>query len=96
MGYDLSVLAGCGWLRGIKLVNGTSVATGDKVAINIHGHFDAGMPELLLHIDGALTLAQQEAGKRVSNSCRRISLLPADAPHGKGRTGEVRRYPVIP
>jgi hypothetical protein len=26
MGYGLSVLAGCGYLRGIKLVHGASVA----------------------------------------------------------------------
>ena len=60
--YFFRLRIDCGLVGGIKLVNGSSVATRDKVPVNVDGHFNAGMPELLLHINRALSFAQQEAG----------------------------------
>ena len=54
MGYDLFVFQ----VAGIEFVNGTSVATGDKVSITIHGHWSFGCwnDPVVFHIDGALPL----------------------------------------
>ncbi|MGD8702526.1 MAG: hypothetical protein PVH26_08800 [Desulfosarcina sp.] len=49
-------------LRRIELIDGPSVASGDEVAIDVHGDFYAGMAQLFLHIDRIFALAQQQAG----------------------------------
>ena len=53
---------GCGWLRGVEAVYSTSIAAGDKMAVDVHGNLDALVAQLLFHVNRAFTLAQQQAG----------------------------------
>jgi hypothetical protein len=49
---------GCGWLRFIQSIYCFPVAARDQVAVNIHRHLNTRMSQLLLHIDGTLTITQ--------------------------------------
>ena len=50
------------WLRGIEAIYSTSIAAGDKMAVDVHGNLDALVAQLLFHVNWAFTLAQQKAG----------------------------------
>ena len=51
MEYGLSILAGCGWLRGNETIDSTSVAARNEVAINVNRHLNTGMTQFLFHVN---------------------------------------------